>query len=131
MNKDLKKLRNGALKRLQELLAEIKIDPRGETVTGKVAFMPNISGALVQTDEGIYMIGPRQRPQADPDLSDEPYLHYFVEALVTLGQMSEDKASVALATLQRRRSARYASEARADLKAQAETFGFKLVKTKG
>jgi hypothetical protein len=117
-----------SLKHLQSLLGALKIEPRGETVTGEIAFMPNISSALVKTTEGIYMIGVSKRPQADPGLFEEPYLHYFVDALVALNELTLDEAAAALPTLARQRAARVSAEDLDDLKAHARTRGYSLVK---
>jgi hypothetical protein len=117
-----------SLKHLQTLLGALKIEPRGETVTGEIAFMPNISSALVKTTEGIYMIGYSKRPQADPALVEESYLTYFVDALVMLGKLSYDEGDAAQAELRRQATRRRSQDSLEDLKRSAAERGFTLVK---
>lgn len=120
--------RKAALKKLQGLLCSLKKDSRGDTVSGEVAVMYAISGALLKAEDGIYVIGPRQHPQADPDLGDEPYLCYFVNALVALKQLTYVEGEGAQAELRRQRAARLRSISLEGLKSEAKGLGYDLVK---
>ena len=128
MDKSPKKPRADALKTLQESLASIKQPPYGETFKATVVTMTSISGALVASGQNVFVIGAQRVPHADPDQPDSAYLSYFVEALVALGRMSKDEALVALAQLNRQRSARFRANELRDLKDHAKRFGFDIVK---
>jgi hypothetical protein len=118
-----------ALKKLQGLLADLKVSHTDETIEAtKVAFMPNIRGALLDTKVGVFMVCGCDRPTADPMLADSPYLHYFAEALAWLGKISFEEVEAADKRLRRDRETWRRRDELRDLTENAKKHGFRLVK---